>query len=294
MAAGRAGVHTGDDDALDLVGGEVGRLQRRVPGLLDERAVLDLAEALFPRPRTRRARSAPPLEELLGRARAAEVFGDDGAVGVVTDEQRARAVAGGRFVATGGESAALVGGDEQHRAATGERGPHGADRRPERAAEVERGHVGVEPQCRVQGRRVVLVEIRGRRGGEPERVRRGATGGAAQREPRRLDTHGGGVLVVGRDRTGSLAAAAPEGLGDLGPLKAPEGHVAADADDASHGPESMTPMSAPRKPCRLSDVASGGALPEPTGFGDLLRVHRDLYGSEAEIRGRTEAYPKFG
>ena len=82
---------------VDLVGRELGRLQRRVPRLLDERAVLHFAEALFPRARTGRARRAPALDELLGRARAAEVLGDDRAVGVVADEQRARAVAGGRL-----------------------------------------------------------------------------------------------------------------------------------------------------------------------------------------------------
>ena len=47
-------------------------------------------------------------------------------------------------------------------------------------------------------------------------------GATAQREPGRLDAHRGGVLVVGGDRPGALAAAAAERLRDLGPVEAPE------------------------------------------------------------------------
>ena len=76
-AAHGSRVHAGDDEAVDLIGRELGGLQCAVPRLLGERRVLHLAEALFPRARTIGAGRAPALDELLGRARGAEVLGDD-------------------------------------------------------------------------------------------------------------------------------------------------------------------------------------------------------------------------
>ena len=181
-AAHGAGVHAGHDDRRHLVGGELGRLECRVPRLLDEWAVLDLAEAFLPLARTGRARSAPPLDELFGRARGAEVLRDHGAVGIVADEEGGPAVAGRRLVAARRQAGAQIGCDEQDRTVAVERGAQRADSRPQGATEVERRDVGVEPQRGVHGRRVVLVEIRGLGRREPQRVRRRVSGRAPQRE----------------------------------------------------------------------------------------------------------------
>ena len=82
---------------------------------------------------------------------------------------RGRAVAALRFVGARRQPAPHVGRDDEHRAAVVERGAQRADTRAQRAAEVERGDVAVEPQRGVHRRRVVLVEVRrvGRR--EPQR-----------------------------------------------------------------------------------------------------------------------------
>ena len=90
----RARVHAGDDDAVHLAGRKLGRLQCRVPRLVDQRRVLDLAETFFPLARARRPRRTPTFDEFFGRARGAEEFGNDGAVGVVAHENRRAAVTG--------------------------------------------------------------------------------------------------------------------------------------------------------------------------------------------------------
>src|SRR5262249_11822812 len=70
---------------------------------------------------------------------------------------------------------------------------------------------------------------------DPRRVGLGAGPGAPECQSRRLAPHRGGVLVVAGDRSGPASAAAAKEGGDLGPVEPPVRHVAAGADDPSHG-----------------------------------------------------------
>ena len=120
-SANGAGMHPGDDHAIDLFRRQFRHLQRVVPRLVDERRIHDLAEPLLPLPRASGAGRAPPLEELLGRAGPTEVLGDDRPVGVAADEDRGRAVAALCLVRTRGQARTPIGGDDQHVAAGVER-----------------------------------------------------------------------------------------------------------------------------------------------------------------------------
>ncbi len=71
---------------IDLVGTELRFLQRRLEGLLSQRHVAGLAEALLPDLRTGIAGTAPAVDELFGGGRAREMFRDD--VRAVADQQR--------------------------------------------------------------------------------------------------------------------------------------------------------------------------------------------------------------
>ena len=75
------------------------------------------------------------------------------------------------------------------------------------AAEVERAAVAVEAQRGVDRGGVGLVGVGRGRSSRTSSASGSDVGAAAQRQPGRLDGHGGGVLVVGGDRAGALAAA---------------------------------------------------------------------------------------
>ena len=59
----------------------------------------------------------------------------------------------------------------------------------------------------------------------PKRTCAGITSVLRRRESRRLDRHGGGVLVVAGDRAGALPAALPDEGPDLGPVEPPVGQI---------------------------------------------------------------------
>ena len=225
-----------DDDPVDLLGRELRRLERGVPGLLTQRQVLGLAEALFPLLHVDVARCAPPVDELLGRRRRSDELGDHGRVlVVVAHEHRGGTVAAAGLVGTGGETAAQVGRHHEHGPAAVERGAQRPDAGTDRAAGVDGGSELVEAERGVNGGGVGLLEVRGVGGGEPQGVRLGPVRRAPQREPGGLDAHGGGVLVVGRHRARAPTAAAAEEGRDLGSVQASIRHVPTGADDPSHG-----------------------------------------------------------
>ncbi len=103
--------HLADGVGLDARIGE-GQLER----LLPERHVLHLAEALLPLLRPDVPRGAPPVEELLGDRRAAEVLGQHRcAVGAVADQQGRGRVAALPLVDARRQAGADVGGGDEDR-----------------------------------------------------------------------------------------------------------------------------------------------------------------------------------
>ena len=73
-------------------------------------------------------------------------------------------------------------------------------------SEVERRNRGIEAQRRVDRRRVRLLEIGGRCGGEPQRIDIDA-GGRRHCGTGGFGSHGGGVLVERGDRAGARTPA---------------------------------------------------------------------------------------
>ncbi len=130
---------------------------------------------------------------------------------------------------------------------------------PER---VERGRVAVEAQRGVHDGRVGLVEVGRRRRREPDGARQSAATVAerTQREPSRLDTHGGGVLVVGRHRATSLAGVGTRRLADGAALQPVVRHVAGESQDPLHPRQSralnLTPRQGPGGPRRPAPRSS--------------------------------------
>ena len=93
-----------------------------------------------------------------------------------------------------------------------------------------------QPQRGVDGGGVGLVDVGRGDGGEPQPV--GAAASVRpQRQPRRLDAHGGGVLVVGGDRAGAPPAALADDRRDLAPIEPPVRQVGTPGEDPSHGGE---------------------------------------------------------
>ncbi len=235
----------GDDDAVDLVGRELRVLQRRAPGPLAERHVLDLAEAVLPELRAHVAGRPPAVDELAGRAARAQELGDDRARGVVADEDRRRAVAAGRLVATAGQAGPDVGGDDQRGPLAPQRQVQRTDARAHRGAEVDGGDIGVEAQGRVDRGRVRAVRVGRRAGREEEQL--GIGGRAVPRETGRLDAHRRRVLVVRGDAAGALPAAGADEGADLRTVEAPVGDVATRCEDAAHARQA-TARAAPAAP----------------------------------------------
>ena len=116
--------------------------------------------------------------------------------------------------------------------------------------------------------------------------------GAERRARRAASTrHRGGVLVVGGDRPGALAAAGAEGLGDLAAVEAAERDVAGRADDSSHAGESR--RAAPdTSPAGRGRVAAARTV-SPVQLGDIAndgaRAVRQAARRRARARGRADA-----
>ncbi len=231
------GVGAGHDDLADGVGVQAGGVQRLLPRLLAEGHVLHLAEALLPLLGADVAGGAPAVEELLGERDAPEVLGQHrGVRAVLTDQQGGGGVASLALIRAGGQPGAHVGHRHQRRAPAGEGGAQCAHGRAHRPVGVEGGGLTIEAESGVDHGGVGLVHV-GRRGGrEPQRVDRGPAGVAqgTQGQTRRLDGHGGGVLVVGGHRAGALAGVGAAGRGDGRPVEPVIGHVAGEAQDPSH------------------------------------------------------------
>ncbi len=152
------GVHTGDDDVVELVRRHTGGLQRVVDRLIGERHVDLLAEPLLPHVRRRLAGQAPAVEELVGRARERHELGDD--VVVVRPQERRAAVAAVALVRAAGQSRADVGEHREHRVRRGVAERHRDEPRSRRAADVAGHHRRIETERGVDRVRVRLVEIR--------------------------------------------------------------------------------------------------------------------------------------
>src|SRR5207249_1255761 len=160
-----------------------------------------------------------------------EVLGDDP---LAAQQERGGAVASLRLVATAGQAGADVGEDDQRGRAVVESGLGRADPGLHRPDHVVGAHAGVEPERGVDGGGVGLVEVRGFGGGEQQRLGLHTRGRRGQAGPRRLHAHAGGVLVVGRHRTGAPTRGRAQGGGDGLTIEAPIGDVRAVGDDAGH------------------------------------------------------------
>ena len=128
----------GDGRERDVARGEAGTFERGVPRRDTEGRVDDLAEALVPDPGAGLTRGAPPLDVLVGDARAPEQLGHDRAVVVAAHDERGGGVALHRFLGAAGEPGADVGAHDQRRGAAGQRKQEAADRGARRHAHVER------------------------------------------------------------------------------------------------------------------------------------------------------------
>jgi hypothetical protein len=176
--------------------------ERCGPRLLAERDELCLAEPLLPLLGAHVAGRPPAIEELASGRGPAEVFshkrlgvarsGHDGGTGI----------AAGRLVRRVRETATDVGGHhEGRRVGRVQRVAQRRDPRPHRPARIDRQRRRIKPEGRVDNGRVRLLEVRRRRGGEPQgrrRVRR-----RRERESTCLDGERGGCLRRTTPRSGS-------------------------------------------------------------------------------------------
>ncbi len=257
--AGREGAHracvrAGDDDPVDLLGAQLGRLQGRVPRLLAERHVLRLPEALLPDLRASLAGLTPAVDELLGGVALAEHGGEHRPVGSRPDQHGGAGVATTGLVGAGREPVAQVGGHDQGRVRAVQGRDHRRDPGADGATEIGGQHVAVEAHGGVDGGGVGLVEVRGTGRREPQGLR-ARLGCGPEREARRLDPHRGGVLVVAGHGASAPPAAGPEGLGDRGTVEPPVRHVAGDAQDPLHANGQRTRVSPdPTYDARVDDV----------------------------------------
>ena len=236
-------MRAGDDQLVDVVGGERRSGKGLFPGLAHEWTVGDLTEALFPGTGAVAAGKTPALEELFCCDTGTEVFGDHRTIGVVPDEHCCGAVATGGFIGGGGQPTALIGSDDECRHACGERRAQGSGAGTQCAAEVEGADLGTELQCGVDCGGVGLFEV-GRGGrGEPECLWLEVGGG--QGSTSGGDTHRGGVFVVGGHRTLAATAALAEEGRDFGAVESVVRDVGPGGDDAPHdAPDAVSPSPA--------------------------------------------------
>ena len=108
VALNSTAVHTGQCQVLHVVCADTGIGQSSSKCLLNQRRVGDLAEALLPYPRTRRARYPPTFQEFIGGHARTEILSDHRACRPVAHQQRRGAVAACRLVARGGHAVANV------------------------------------------------------------------------------------------------------------------------------------------------------------------------------------------
>ena len=216
-----AGVRAGDRDARHLRDVQAGVLEPLLPRRGREVGVALLAEALLPAAGPQVARGAPAVEELPGGGGAAEVLGEQAVGLAVADQQRGTGVAAVTFLRRAGGTGAHVAGDDEHGRVDGaqrrtqrRRGP------PQPRAGIGREHVAVEAERRVCDRRVRLLDVGGRRGREPQRLRPRA-GGRCECLTTCRDGHGQGVLVVGGDGAGTLRRSPAHDRGDAGAREPP-------------------------------------------------------------------------
>ena len=169
-----------------------------------------------------------------------------------------------------GKAGADVGRDREDRARARERRAQHPHDRALRATEVERAHVVVETKRGVDRRRVRLVDVRrASRSRTTTRRASSPSGAGLECEPRRLEAHRGGVLVVRRDRAGALAATGADERRDRRTVEPAVWQVGARRQDSSHGGDVRARPDAPSDRDR-AETSQGG--------GDT-RVTRRKYGS---------------
>ena len=243
VAGHRTAMRAGDDQLVDVVGRERRGGQCPFPGLAHEWTVGDLTEALFPGTGSIAAGKTPALEELFCCDTGTEVFGHHRTIGVVPDEQRCGTVATGGFVGRGGQSTALISGDDERRHACGERRAQGSGAGTQCATEVEGTDLGTELQRSVDCGGVGLFEVGGRGRGEPECLRLEVGGG--QGSTSGGDTHRGGVFVEGGHRALPATATLAEEGRDFGAVESVVRDVGPGGDDAPHdAPDAVSPSPA--------------------------------------------------
>ena len=181
------GVHAGDDEVVDGVGGDAGLLEGVGDRLLGQRHVGVLAEALLPLARGL-ARDAPAVEELAGGGRRADRRSANDGPRLAEHEGGGGVVAAVALVGAAGQAGAHVGQHEARR----RRAPpaHGADAGAHGADHVVGRHRPVEAEGGVDGGGVGLVEVGRVGGGEAHSWPAAALGGGARaiERPRRPST----------------------------------------------------------------------------------------------------------
>ncbi len=109
----RPGMGTGDDQVIDTLRGELGRLAGVGHRRLGQRHVGGLAEALLPQPAVTLPRLSPPVEELLGRAGLRQHL--DEPVSRVGEGECHRPVTATGLVTSTGKTGANVAGHDERR-----------------------------------------------------------------------------------------------------------------------------------------------------------------------------------
>ncbi len=221
----------GHHHPVDGLGADPALLQRVGPRLGTQGDVAVLPEALLPQlapaPRParasgRRTRRSLCAGHVLGQQRAPPVG--------IADQEGGAGVAAPRLVGAPRQPVATIGRDHQDRARPGQRRLQGAHPRAQRTAEVVGRDPALLAERGVDGGGVGLVVVRRGGGGEPQGV-----GGRRRRRPQgqpgRLGAHCRRVLVVRGDRPGAPAPAGAQEVPDLGPVEAPERHIASGTGD---------------------------------------------------------------
>ncbi len=224
-----ARVQSGEDRMIDVAGCEVRTLERIAERIVDERCVGVLAETLFPLFARRLARLAPTVGELGGRTRTADDLRDDA---VVPETKRRGGVATACLIRAAGKTRANVGQDRDRIAVAGAH--HRRNTTANRADRVDGCCRRGKTERRVNRVRIRLVEVRGIRGGKPQRAWHPVRSDVAQRDATRLDRHRRRVLVEAGDRALALSAARAERLRDDTALQAPVRDVGPVSDDSGH------------------------------------------------------------